>query len=180
MFSADNVAVRVADISHRSMEKDDAEIPLTDLKCEVSPLTPKLAGDLNDFVRRTLYTSKDVEVNTLLGTATFNIDIRPQEIEFRAAPDQDEPSFTIGEAEISGIKAKRSKKSTAWVLEFTITCSPESERQLHQIVESYIKTRYLTFTDAVPSLFEKDVDETPKLKRGRGAAAAGAEATRTH
>lgn len=158
MFSRPNVAVRVSNVAHNQMEQDDTEIPLTILTCEVAPLTPELAGDLHDFVRRTLYTSTDVEVNSLLRSAAFDLSIPAQAVAFRMAPDQTKASFQLEEAKIDGIKAKRSKKSTAWTLEFKLTCSPASAKQLESLVESYLKVKYLTFENAVPSLF----DETPR------------------
>lgn len=176
MFSTPHVGVRIASITHRSMEQDEAEVPLTEMTCELSPFTPSLAGDLHDFVKRTLYTAAGVEVNSLLKGAIFDIAIRPQQIEVRMTPDQDEDSFTILEAKIGSIKAKRSKKSTAWVLEFTITCSPATEHQLAQIVECYLKTRYLSFQNAESCLFDTEVDETPQLKRKRGGGSAEATA----
>ena len=158
MFTRPNVCIRIANVTHNQMEQDEHEVPLTILTCEVAPFTPELAGDLRDFVRRTLYTSADVEVNALLGTALFNIAIPPQAVAVRMAPDQAKSSFVIQEAKIDGIKAKRSKKSTAWTLEFRLTCSPASDKQLAQLVESYLKSKYFTFEDAVPSLF----DESPR------------------
>lgn len=158
MFTKDNVVVRIASVTHSQMEQDEHEVPLTIVTCEIAPFTPELAGDLHDFVRRTLYTAQDVEVNDLLGTATFNIAIPPQAIAVRTAPDTKKAQFVIAEAKVDGIKAKRSKKSSAWTLEFKLTCSPASDHQLAQIVEGYLKARYLTFESAVASLF----DEAPR------------------
>lgn len=163
MFEKTNVAVRISNITHRQMEKDDAEIPLVELTCEINPFTAELAGDLHDFMKRTLYTAAGVEVNSLLGGASFALELRPQTIVVRMAPDQKKDSFTIDEAKIEHIRAKRSKKSTAWTLEFKVTCSPASEHQLAQIAASYCKTRYLTMADAAACLFDKPVDETPRI-----------------
>lgn len=166
MFSKDNVCVRIANIAHRQLEQDEKEIPLVELTCEISPFTPELAGDLHDFIKRTLYTAQNVEVNDLLGGAKFNLAIRPQIIKVKMAPDQTKDSFTIAEAKIDSIKAKRSKKSPAWTLEFHVTCSPASEHQLSQIVDGYLKARYLSFDDAEACLFDQEVDETPRLAPG--------------
>lgn len=178
MFDTENVAVRVADISHRQMEKDDAEIALVDLKCEINPLTPKLAAELDDFVRRTLYTQTDAEVTSKLKSASFTLPILPQEIVFRSAPDQQKDTFTIAEAKITSIKATRGKKSTAWTLVFVATCSPVSDKQLGQIVDCYLKMRYLTFANAVATLFD---EAEKKARKSRGAAAsAGTTTAATH
>lgn len=158
MFSRPEVCVRIAAINHNQMEQDENKVTLTILTCEVAPLTPELAADLHDFVKRTLYTAQDVEVNGLLGSASFNLGIPPQAVAFRMAPDQKKASFVIAEAKIDGIKAKRGKKSTAWTLEFKLTCSPASDHQLAQIIESYLKAKYLTFENATASLF----DEAPR------------------
>ena len=149
MFKRTNVGTRIAKIHCEQMEKDEAEVSLVVLSCEVHPLTPDLAQELHDFVRATLYTMSGAEVNSLLGKASFNLEIPPQAIAVRM----------IGEAKIASIHAKRSKKSTAWTLGFTITCSPASAKQLQQIVESYLKTKYLSFSPAVAGLF----DDTPEV-----------------
>lgn len=180
MFKTPHVAARISNIVVRQMEKDDAEIPLVELTCEVSPFTATLAGDLHDFVKRTLYTAAGVEVNSLLGSAAFNIEVRPQAVEFRMAPDQDDESFTLAEVKISGIKAKRTKLSTAWILEFKLTASPASANQLQQIVEAYLKTKYLSFENAAACLFDTEVDETPRVVKPRRGAAAAGESAATH
>jgi hypothetical protein len=164
MFTRERVGVRVANIVPELMEKDDAEIALLRLSCEISPLTAELAQELHDFVRGTLYTMSGVEVNSLLGGASFSLAIPPQAIQVRMAPDQKKASFTIDEAKIGGLHAKRSKKSTAWTLGFTITCAPASEHQLAQIMEAYCKTKYMSFGPAEPGLF----DEVPTSAKGRG------------
>lgn len=162
MFS-DEVSVMVANITHDQMERDEAEIALVKLTCEINPLTPQRAEELDDFVRGTLFTRTGAEVNDKLGSVSFRLAMPPQQIQVRMAPDQKKPSFTIDEAKIENWKAKRSKKSSAWTLEFMITCAPASEHQLAQIVECYLKTKYLTFTPAEPGLF----DETPEVKGRR-------------
>lgn len=159
MFSKSNVPVQIRNIAHRQMEHDEQEIALVELTCEVSPFSAELAGDLHDFVKRTLYTAAGVEVNDLLAAAKFNLAIRPQAVAVRMAPDQKKDSFTIGEAKVDGIKAKRSKKSSAWVLEFNLTCAPASEHQLAQIENCHLKSRFITFENAVATLF----DETPRV-----------------
>lgn len=173
MFDTENVGVRVSNIAHEQMDRDESEIALVKLTCELNPLTPARAGELHDFVKRTLYTAAGAEVNSLLASASFNLEVLPQTIAVRTAPDQNKASFVINEAKVGGIRAKRSKKSTAWTLEFTVTCSPESEHQLAQIVECYLKTRYFTFAEATPDLFSEIGDEERRTRR----AASGASAT---
>lgn len=56
MFKRTHVAVRIAGMTPELMEKDEAEISLVKLSCEVNPLTPELAQELHDFVRSTLFT----------------------------------------------------------------------------------------------------------------------------
>lgn len=187
MFSRSNVCVRIANIAHRQMERDEEEIALVELTCEVNPFTPELAGDLHDFVKRSLFTAAGVEVNSLLQSSTFAIEIRPQSVAFRMAPDQREDSFTLAEAKVGVIKAKRSKKTSTWVLEFTLTCAPASEHQLAQIVECYLKAKYLTFENAVATLFDEtpreapddEAAETPAVppKRRRGSNGSAGEVT---
>lgn len=159
MFTKTDVAVRVARIDHRQTEQDEAEIQLTELTCEIAPFTAELAGDLHDFVKRSLFTAQGVEVNSLLASASFALEIRPQTVAVRMAPDQGDEAFTLDEVTVGRIKAKRSKKSSAWVLEFTLTCAPASEHQLAQIVACYLKSRYLTFENAAATLF----DDSPRL-----------------
>lgn len=168
MFVTEHVPVRIANLAHRQMEHDQKEVALVDITCEINPLTPKLAAELDDFVRATLYTRTDSEVTSKLKSASFTLPLLPQAITFRNAPDQVKESFTLLETKITSIKAKRGKKSTAWTLVFVATCSPASDKQLGQIVDGYLKTRYLSFENATATLF----DETEKeQRRSRGSAA---------
>jgi len=180
MFATEHIPVRIANIAHRQMEKGDQEIPLVDITCEINPLPAKLAAEIDDIVRRTLYTVNDAEVSTKIKAIAFDpgaIGLLPQSIEFRSAPDQTKETFTLLETKVSSLKAKRGKKSTAWTLVFVVTCSPASDKQLGQIVDSYLKTRYLSFDNATATLF--DADEKQQ-RRSRGAAGSSTEAATTH
>jgi hypothetical protein len=159
VFKRTNVPVRVANIVPELMEKDDAEVPLVKLSCEVNPLSPELAQEIHDIVRSTLFTMSGAEVNSLVSGASFALAMPPQAIQFRSAPDSKKPAFTIDEAKVADFRAKRSKKSSAWTWTFTITCSPASDHQLAQLMESYTRTKYLTFAPAKPGLF----DEAPTV-----------------
>ena len=171
MFDKENVSARCTKVEHRSMEKDEKEIGLVDLKFEISPFTKELAADLDDFVRGTLYTRNDGEVSSKLRAVRFDLPIRPQELAVRAAVDQGKSTFTILEAKVHGIIATRQKKSTAWVLKFTVTAAPATEHQLAQMVECYLKSKYLTFADAEADLF---AEESKEQKQARRASAGGA------
>ena len=175
MFDKENLPVRFANLQHRQMTKDDQEIPLVEIQLEIDPFTKDLAKELDDFVRRMLFTATDAEVTSKLKGAAFNLAIRPQAIAIRMAPDQKDASFVIDEAKIGVLHAKRSKKSPTWRLVFTATCAPPSEHQLAQIVDSYLKMRYATFANAVAGLF--DEEEKQERKARRTAPAAGDNAT---
>jgi hypothetical protein len=165
VFDRNNVPVRIADIAHRQMEHDEKEIALVELQLEINPLTRELVKELDDFVRRTLFTATDAEVTSKLKGASFQLPIRPQAIVVRMAPDQGEESFTIDEAKVGVLHARRSKKSPTWRLVFTVTCSPASEHQLSQIVDAYLKTRYLTFANASPGLFDEEEKEARRQSK---------------
>lgn len=175
MFDRQNVPLRISKVDHEQMERDELEVSLTKLTCQVNPLTPELAGELHDFVRRTLYTASDVEVNALLGGASFSLAIPPQSVVVRMAPDQKKASFSLDECKVSGIVAKRSKKSTAWTLQFNLTFSPASEHQLAQVVSTYLKTIYVIFADAEPNLFDTRGEEARKTRKAQAEADADDE-----
>lgn len=167
MFKTAHVPVRIANVTHQQMDKDDVEVPLTVLSCEISPFPAGLAGELHDVVRGTLYTRTGAEVNGLLAGCSFNLDLRPQEVEMRAAPDQSKPTLLLPEARIGGFRASRGKKSSAWTLHFTITCSPASAKQLHELVECYTKTRYMCFEDSEGTLFDEPTEEQKTRRAAR-------------
>jgi len=179
MFDREHVPVRFADIKHRTMTKDNAEIGLVEITFEISPFTKELAKELDEFVRRMLFTATDAEVTSKLGGATFRLPIRPQQIAVRMAPDQGEASFVIDEAKIGPFHARRSKKTSTWRMVFTATLAPENEHQLAQIVDCYTKARFITTGNATPGLFdevEKDArrqskDAKPVRSSGAGATA---------
>lgn len=171
MFDRKNVAIRIADIAPRLMEKDDKEINLLDIKCEISQLTVELVAELDPFMRQTLFTRTDSEVTPKLKGASFDLSLLPQEIQFRTAPDTDTPAFTILEGKIGVLHARRSKRSSAWRLIFTITCSPIGKDQLALMMDSYTKTRYCTFANAEADLFSelgKEQEKTAKAERASG------------
>lgn len=167
MFKTAHVPVRIASVTHQQMEKDEHEIPLTVLGCEISPFPAGLAGELHDFVRGTLYTRTGAEVNSLLKNCGFALELRPQEVEIRTAPDQGNASIVIAEAKIGNFHASRGKTSSGWKLGFTLTCSPASAKQLSQLVECYLKTRYMCFEDASGTLFDEPTEEQKTRRAAR-------------
>jgi len=186
MFKRSEVPVRVAQIVPELLEKEDAEIGLVKLSCEINPLTPELAQEIHDFVRSSLFTMSGAEVNSLLSSASFALAVPPQSIQVRMAPDQRKPSFTIDEAKLGDFKARRSKTSSAWTWTFSITCSPASDHQLAQIIEAYTRTKYLTFAPAKPGLIDEEPEVTSRgqtaleQERDEELPIDGDEATATH
>lgn len=124
MFETDRLPLRVANIAHRQLEHDEKEIGLVEITFELNPLTAALAGELDDVVKRVLFTMRDVEVNPKVKGVTFELSLKAQQISVHSAPDVSKPTFVIDEAKIGSFRAKRSKKSSAWTLEFTATCAP--------------------------------------------------------
>lgn len=175
--NTETVHLRFNKIEHLKMEKDDAEIALVKAELELNPLTPALAADLSGYMRTVLFTKQDAEVTPQLHGATFNLSPLPQEIAVYAAPDQDEPSFTIQEAKIGHFHARRSKKSSTWRLVFSITFAPQSEHQLSQVVDCYTKQRVCAFADASPDLFSETGKERRKVAKAQRAAGIGVGAS---
>lgn len=178
MFDSAHIPIRINDIRHDGMDKDDAEISLVNLKCELNPFTAARAKEVDDYVRRMLFTSSDAEVNAKLSGADFNLTILPQSVEVRMAADQGDPSFTITEAKVTGVKARRSKKTSAWRLLFTITCAYASDHQLAQMIDCRKKMRFLTFEQTTADLFSELGKEERRTRRA--AAASAAESATAH
>jgi len=172
VFDSELIPMRVAKIQHLKMEKDDAEFSLIELTLEINPFTPKLATELDDFVRRTLFTQTDAEVTAKLGGAVFRLSPRVQEMVVKAAPDQGKASFSIAEVKIWNVHAKRSQKTSTWRIVFTATFSPASIQQQAAVIDSHLKTRYFTFADAEADLFS---EPTEKPKRTRGMSSGASE-----
>lgn len=180
MFDTERVGMRVANIQHRTMERDEKEIGLVELTMEINPLTPALAQELDPFMRGTLFTKNDAAVTPKLAGAEFDLSVPEQEIAVHSAPGQTDATFIIDEAKIGIVKARRSKRSTGWRLRFTITFMPTSEHLLAQVVDSYLKSRYLTFASAEPSLFAPSTKQRTKAVRAERAQGIGTDAAATH
>lgn len=135
---------------------------------------------LSKFMRDTLFTKNDAEVTPQLHAATFDLSELPQVVDVRMAPDQEEPSFTINEGRIGHFRARRSKKSSAWRLLFTVTCAPASDHQLAQIVACRAKQRICSFEDASPDLFSVTGEQRRKVAKAERAAGIGVESAVAH
>lgn len=160
-FDTERLGMRVDSVSVNKFNSDGEEVQTLKVSLVVSPLTRELADDLSAFMRRTLFTANDAAVNQQLTRAQFDICHIPQEIEVRMAPDQDEPSFVIGEAKVGPLKVSRGLRSTGWDLRFDIEFAPESEHQLAQVCDSHAKMRFLSFSNAEADLFS----ESKKVER---------------
>lgn len=179
MFDSNDVAMRFEKIEPRRMEKDDLEIGLLEIELTVNPFTADLAKELDDYVRRTLFTATDAEVTRKLKSASFDLTIQPCRVEVRMAPDQEDESFSIPEAKILSVIARRGKKSSAWRLHVKMQCAPATEHQLAQIIDCYTKMRYLSFEATQPDLFSevgKARTKTRRASRANGQATGQAAA----
>lgn len=171
------VALRFNKIEHLGMEKDEKEIDLITVKLELNPLTAARAKDLSDLMRRTLFTSGEAEVMPELEGAAFHPREPYQDIVVRDAPDQTEGSFTIHEGKIGTLFARRSKKSTAWRLVFSVTFMPRSKDVQALVIASRAKTRYCVFADAKPDLFSPSTQKRTQAVRAERAQGIGEGAT---
>ena len=179
MFTTPHIPMRFESITpHSPLKKDEKEIPLMEVTCELNPLTPALAGEIHDFVKRTLFTSTVAEANRMLKGASFELSVVSQKITVRMAPDQGKPSFEVPEAKITAVKAKRSAKSSAWTLVVTFLWSPPSDKVLGALMDCYLKQRYLTWENAGADLFT--IVEEPKATRGRGMTGGAGESATAH
>lgn len=178
MFDRENINLRFTNIAPRVMDKDEKEIALVEITCEINPLSRELAGELDEFVKSSLFTRTDSEANSKLAGVTFHLPIQPQQVVVRMAADQGKASFVIDEAKVGDLHARRGKTTSTWKLVFSLTCSPVSDKQLAQIFDCYRKARFLTFADASPDLFA-EVSKEEKQAR-RAAAATAAESATAH
>jgi hypothetical protein len=177
MFSRQNVAIKVTGIAPLKMDRDEKEITLLRMDCEVEPFSPELAKELDGEVRSALFTRGDAEVKSKVTSIGWDLGIPPQVVDVRMAPDQDEASFSLTETKIGNIKTRRSGKSNAWRLTFSITCWPASEHQSAQIIDAYSKVRYMSFEPAHPDLFSDSTKERTKAVRAEREQGIGTEAT---
>lgn len=156
MFDRNNVAIRITNIGPATLERDDAELTLLRIDCEVSPLTAELAAEIDSELRSMLFARGDGNQKRKVRGVSFDrreLGIKTQVVEMRMAPDQALDSFTLAEAEVSDtLKAKRAKEGP-WTLTFSLTAQPASEHQSAQILESFGKTRYCNFEARQPDLF---------------------------
>lgn len=169
MFDRAHVPLKVTNVAHARLEREEKEIPLVVLSLELSPLSPEYAAELSPFMKSTLFTKTDAAVNPQLTGATFQVCDREQTLVFRMAADQEAESFRADNVTISPCRVSRGKKNPHWTLTFSATFEPMGEHHLAQIVDSYTKFRYVTFGDATPNLI------TQAQREDRQAAAAGAE-----
>lgn len=172
MFDCERIPIRIADVRHEMIERDEDEVGVTVLTCEINPFTAELAADLDEQVRAILFTRQDAVVSPKVRGVVFELSERPQEVQLRAAPDQSKASLHIVEAKIGPYKARRSKKSSEWRLVFTVTFAPASKEQLASAVDGRLKMRYATFTDATPDLFSEDEKTQKRARRSAPATAA--------
>lgn len=151
MFTTEDFHATQRGLNHHRTTKDGKEIPLVTFALEFMG-TPKLAKELSDYVRRTLYTSSEAIAPAQLRACSFDLSVPTQRIRVRMAPDQAEDSYSLTECKI-GIVTVRRYKEAGWKLTFPVTCSPASPSQLMQIAESKDKGRWFTFAEVKPDLF---------------------------
>lgn len=173
MFSKSRIPLKVTNITPQKLEHEEKDLVLLKIDCEVEPFAPELAADLDADVRNTLYTRQDAAIKTKVTSISWDLGIPAQLVDLRMAPDQDEPSFTLAEAKVSNLKTKRSGKSNAWRLTFTLTCLPATAHQMNAIIDSYTKTRYTDWEAAQPDLFSDSTKKRTKAVRAERAQGIG-------
>lgn len=171
MFQTEKIGLYLDDIRHRkvSAKGGDGEMAMMDLSFRVQPLSPELAGELDDRVRRTLFRLTDGEPVPHVGAIGFKLAVPQQDLAVFTTPETKRPKFHLSRCDISKvIKARADADMPGFVLTFRVSYAHPTRDELQYFHEGLYKQHFCSFIVTDPSLAlepsEPELDEDQKAR----------------
>lgn len=159
MFDTEKIGLYLDDIRHRMVKAKggEGELAMVDLSWRIQPLTPELAGDLDDRVKRTLFRLTDGEPVPHVGAIGFKLGIPQQDMTIFATPETKRPKFHLSRCDVSKvIKARADADMPGFVLTFRTSYAHPSSDELAYFHEGLYKQHFATFVVTDPSLYSDE------------------------
>ncbi len=160
MFKSEKIGAFLDAMAHRVVTaKGGAETTFLDLTWRIQPLTPELAGELGDPVKRSLFRLTDAEPVPHLQTAGLKLGIPQQEVFVFTTPETKRSKFHLVRCDISKIVSVRADKDMpGFVASFRTSFSNPDKDQLKYFNDSLYKQHFLTFQATDDALALEDED----------------------
>lgn len=181
MFDSKHVPCYLDGVSIRQEKLKGDDYKVADLLFRIEPMTPKLAGEIGDAVKSTLFRRNDAEVVTHIRSAVFDsrdLGIKPQAIEVRSDP-KVPMAFELDECRLANLKARKPKDDQQWVFFFTASVTQLDGATLLAVTEGLYRQWFLSFENAVAGLFDEE-EKAKRKARGRANAGEAEAAAATH
>jgi hypothetical protein len=154
LFDLAKIGVFCDAISHTTEKrKDDPEVKVIQLTLRVQPFDSKLAGQVRQDVRQTLFKlNAPSEPQAHLARVNFALGVPRQDLEIFASSDTDRASLLIEHVKISGVYARTEKNVNGYAFVWKATFGPASKQELEFVENWRNGQRFITFQESEASL----------------------------
>lgn len=165
-------------------DKDGEEQHETVLTLRIHPFSPELAGELDQFVRSTLWTMTKVDVQEKVRSIVFDLKLPSFAMVFQAAPDASVGwEFPYARLDKGQVTAKKHKDVAGWALTFKVRVPTPDANMLAMLHAGYTRQHFITFEPAEPDLIaamEAQPEASTHAGKRGGRKSRSSEATDVH
>jgi hypothetical protein len=166
LFTVGKVPMYLETIGHRIRKRKSGKVKEIVLTLRVEPFTHAHASALEQSTFKALprlLFKADGDPTLDLSDAKLRPFSPRQQLLVHEAEDMD-PSIAFDQAEVTGLRVRKSSTGTAWALYLQASFGPLDRRELEYINSWYTEQRLVTSREADPSLEFAD-DDKPRLKK---------------
>lgn len=160
LIDINKVGIFCDGIAHSTEKRKDGETKVVQLTLRIQPFDSKLASQVRQDVRQTLFRLNTAEPHPHLERVNFKLGVPRQDLEIFASSDTRKASILIQGCKISGVYARTEKDANMLAFVVKASFGPASKNELEYVEDWRNGQRWVTFTESDPSFqFEEVVDE---------------------
>jgi len=153
LFETAKTAMYLDAVSHKLETRKDRDVKITELTLRIEPFDATLATALSHEVRQELFRmNSPAEPKPILRRVDFALGVPRQMFEVYAAPDTAKASIALDQVKIGGIYARTRKDATGYALTVKASFGPCSREELEFVNEWFLSQKWVTTSEAEPSL----------------------------
>jgi hypothetical protein len=163
LFNVSKVGCFCDGVSHSLEKRHGEDVKVLTLTLRVAPFDSKLAGEMPDGVKPTLFKLNNGEPKDTLRRADFALGVERQQFHVFAAPDVSKATIMLDQVRVHGIYARSQKDRNGFDLVFRATFGPVGRDQLEFVQGWLLTQKFLSFEEAEPGMFDDSVEDDGDL-----------------
>lgn len=170
LFATAKVPLFLDTIIHGTEKRKGEDVKIVTLSLRVQPFDAKLASSLDEGVQAAtgvkplLFSLNNAEPKSLVRRLDVGLGCPRQQLLVFASSDTTKESIAFDQAKVGGTYARTQKDINGYAFCFRVSFGPVGRRELEFIQDWHLSTRFVTFDQAEPGLFDEDPHANDELE----------------